>query len=216
MSCFLVFRFVLVRCSSCFCEVQFCLVQHGAVLSCVSQRCAVCSCSTFYVITNLFSFNVVIHFRKFLETRFEGETGLVYFNEDHSRNGSNYNVFQLIRVSNATGWLRVGKWESGSFDTRLMVWILTMRSAIRPPLLRISTKRSKPWVFFTANQDIDPKNSQCVVGIKCINYTSYISETNNSFVQHCCSGNTLLITMKLFLFLFWLSRCSFTMSVFRI
>lgn len=126
--------------------------------------------------------------RKFLQTKFAGETGLVSFNKHNARTGGNYDVLHLIRIANATGWLKIGMRRSGSFDTRLMSWIANEVSQVSPPLLRISTKKNKPWVFLAAEQYVNSKTSECIVGIKCINYTSYTNEVNNSFEQYCCTG----------------------------
>ena len=125
----------------------------------------------------------------FLDIRFQGESGDVYFNsEDDVRLGTNYAVYQLISVFNMTGWLKIGMWKNNSFDTNLMTWILTEVSKATPRLLRIATKKNKPWMFFGAEQGIDGKTSKCIVGMKCINYTKYTNETSNTYVEHCCIG----------------------------
>ena len=132
--------------------------------------------------------NVSLTFREVQKTKFAGRTGQVYFEANlHARKGSQYGLYQLICFPNATGWLRTGSWQDGAFDTTLKSWIKHEVSRTKPPLLRITTKRSRPWMFFTALQELDEK-LECNVGMKCINYTRYVSESNNSFVTHCCTG----------------------------
>lgn len=124
-----------------------------------------------------------------METNFAGKTGQVYFDDGkYARKGSDYRISQLVQFPNSTGWLCIGSWRNNSFDTTLKSWIQYEVFRIKPPLLRIATKYSKPWVFFAAAQEIDKRSLKCIIGTKCINYTRYVSEDNNSFVSHCCSG----------------------------
>ena len=138
-------------------------------------------------------FLLFLYSRNILRVKFSGKTGRIYFNNTRERRGSTYDIFQLIRLPNSTGWLRIGSWKNNTFDTTLKSWIQHEVSRIKPPMLRIATKYSKPWVFFTAFKKYEGEAS-CNVGMACINYTRYVSEQNNSFVSHCCSGNILANT----------------------
>ena len=130
-----------------------------------------------------------------MRVNFSGKTGQVHFNNNtRERQGSAYDLFQLVRLPDSTGWLRIGSWKNNSFDTTLKSWMQHEASRKMATTLRIATKYSKPWVFFSAVQEFEGEPSRCNVGMKCINYTRYVSEQNNSFVSHCCSGKVLATT----------------------
>ena len=170
--------------------VLYCIVLYCIVLYCIVLYCIVCYCTLWCIKVEILIFEILSFFvRKFLQAKFMGKTGLVSFDSHNTRHGSNYGVFQLVHLSNITGWLEIGMWRNGAFDTRLMSWIVHEVSKITLPLLRISTKKNKPWVFLTTNEVIDSRTSQCFIGIRCINYTTYVNEWNNTFEEHCCTGN---------------------------